>query len=181
MPIPRSAGLLPGALFLAASVAGAEAPANTFTFDPGPAWRHAAGMPDLVEVLEAWLDGQVTYPRKSAPPRIVTVDAATAAALPGVSARMGLRPRGLYDPDTATIYLIEPWRPDRARDVSVLLHELVHHRQAGARHWYCPGAQEPEAYDLQAAWLAERGYEIAVNRIAIVLEAGCTPKDVHPD
>jgi hypothetical protein len=44
-----------------------------------------------------------------------------------------------------------------------------------------PGAQEPDAYRLQAAWLAERGQEIEVNRIAVVLAAGCTPKDIHPD
>lgn len=68
-----------------------------------------------------------------------------------------------------------------ARDVSVLLHELTHHRQATARHWYCPGQQELPAYRLQAAWLAEQDETIAINWIDATLAAGCTPSDFHPD
>lgn len=74
-----------------------------------------------------------------------------------------------------------PWSARDPQDVAVLLHELVHHRQAGARHYYCPGAQEPLAYELQRDWLAERGLETRINWIAVRLEAGCTPRDIHPD
>lgn len=149
--------------------------------DPAPAWRHAGSLPDLVAVLEDWLDAHGPYPRRNDPPRIEIIAREVAEAQLGMGARMGQKTRGLYDAESGTIYLIGPWSPDSAPDVSVLLHELVHHRQHTARHWYCPGQQEPDAYRLQAEWLAERGRRLAVNRIAIVLEAGCTRRDMHPD
>ena len=90
------------------------------------------------------------------------------------------RARGLYDPGTGTIALVRPWSPREAGDVSVLLHELVHHRQA-ALHHYCPAAEEPLAYRLQEAWLAERGLPLDWPRLAIALAAGCTPHDIHPE
>lgn len=90
------------------------------------------------------------------------------------------RLRGLYDPDRAEILLIKPWDPRDPEDVSVLLHELVHHRQAPP-HWSYPAAQALPAYRLQEAWLAERGMKADVNWVAVVLDAGCTRRDIHPD
>ncbi len=179
MPVPRPAGLLPAALSLFVLLSPAHA-APAFTLDPDPEWRRAATLAELTDVLEAWLDARGVYTRKP-PPVIRLIDGAQAASLQGISARMGQRTRGLYDAATGTVYLVGPWSMDRAQDVSVLLHELVHHRQAGARHWYCGGAQEPEAYELQSEWLAERGLSARIDRIAVVLEAGCTPRDIHPD
>ena len=135
----------------------------------------------LVDRLEHWLDAHTPYPRRDAPPRIVMVSAAQAASLAGAASRAGMHRRGLYDPEMRTIYLVRPWSAGRHRDVSVLLHELLHHRQATARHWYCPGAQEPDAYAAQEAWLAESGLPLDYNRIEVVLAAGCTPRDIHPD
>jgi hypothetical protein len=177
---PRRAGPLLAALCLAVFPQAAPAGA-ALTLDPAPAWRHAETLFDLVAVLDAWLDAHSGYAARATAPRVVIVDRQAAALRPGTAARMGQATRGLYDPDSATIILVAPWSPDDARDVSVLLHELVHHRQHTARHWYCPGQQEPDAYRLQAAWLAERGLTIPVNRIAVVLEAGCTRRDIHPD
>jgi len=37
------------------------------------------------------------------------------------------------------------------------------------------------AYRLQEAWLAERGTEAEVNWVAVVLDSGCTRRDIHPD
>ena len=149
--------------------------------DPDPAWRAATSMRGLGAILDTWLDDHGPYPRRQAAARVRLVTAYEARSLSGRAARVGVTPRGYYDPDTATIYLIRPWSPESPQDVSVFLHELVHHRQQVAGHWYCPGAQEPEAYRLQEAWLAERGESIAINRIAVALEAGCTPNDFHPD
>lgn len=91
----------------------------------------------------------------------------------------GLR-RGYYDARTATITLIAPWDPENRTDQSVLLHELAHHRQAPL-HWYCPAAQELPAYRLQAAWAAENDAEPAIDWLRVVLESGCSPRDIHPD
>lgn len=146
-----------------------------------PGWASAASLSELVELLDVWLDNNGNYGRNPRPATIRIIERSELSSLSGAASRTGKHTRGLYDPQSATILLIRPWVPRQARDVSVLVHELVHHRQVGARHWYCPGAQEPDAYALQHAWLAERGQTLNVNRIAIALEAGCAPRDIHPD
>ena len=101
--------------------------------------------------------------------------------MPGHHIRPGPHQRGFYDIELGVIYIVKPWSPNNPQDVSVVLHELVHHRQQTAQHWYCPGAQELPAYRLQEKWLAERGLAVPINWVAVVLEAGCSRRDVHPD
>ena len=130
-------------------------------------------MPALVGHLEDWLDEQSGYPRRTDVPTIKWIDAGSARALSGVlSSAHDTTPRGFYDANARTIWLINPWSPRHPFDVSVLLHELAYHRQAADGHWYCPGAQELPAYRLQKTWLAALGLELDVNWIAIALEFG---------
>ena len=146
------------------------------------AWREAQTLPNLITHLEIWLDSHSDFPRRENPPVVEFVSLAEALQLRGgAQASEAQTTRGLYDPETQRISLVRPWDPRNPHDVSVLLHELVHHRQNGEGHWYCPGAQEEDAYRLQDAWLSEFGLEANVNWIAVVLEAGCTPRDIHPD
>lgn len=148
--------------------------------DPDPAWRDAGSVAELAAILDDWIDANSDYPRNPAPLTFEIADPVTVALRPETASSYSTRTRGLYDHENGTIYLIEPWSRTRALDASVLLHELVHHRQV-ARHWYCPAAQEPDAYALQQAWLAERGLEADVNHVAVIIKAGCTPRDIHPD
>ena len=134
-----------------------------------------------IAALEHWLDQNSPWPRKPTPPQFTLATPAQAQTLSGHAGRLGLTPRAYYDPESATITLITPFNPRDPYDVSVVLHELVHHRQHDAAHWYCPGAQEKSAYDLQSQWLSERGLPDRINWIAVILEAGCTPRDIHPD
>ncbi|MRU14855.1 hypothetical protein FDP25_05350 [Roseovarius sp. A21] len=146
------------------------------------AWREAPDMPALVTHLEDWLDAASDLPRRAAAPAVrLTSRAHVARIAPMRAASDASHTRGLYDPDSETIWLVRPWSAKSPFDVSVLLHELAHHRQAGQGHWYCPGAQELPAYRLQQAWLNELGLEPDVNWIAVILEAGCTARDIHPD
>lgn len=146
------------------------------------AWRDADTLPELVSRLDDWLDGRTDLPRRGATPMIRMVSAAEAAFLRGAHVRHhGGRTRGLYDPETAVIHLVRPWSARDPYDVSVLLHELVHHRQAVSGHWYCPGAQELPAYRLQRDWLGGMEMKPDVNWIAVVMEASCAPTDIHPD
>ncbi|MBW7850133.1 MAG: hypothetical protein H3C38_06540 [Rhodospirillales bacterium] len=72
--------------------------------------------------------------------------------------RSGMRVVALYNPATATVYLSKNWKPDSVVDQSKLLHELVHHLQLTNRvPRLCTGELERQAYELQAAWLAEQG------------------------
>jgi hypothetical protein len=146
------------------------------------AWREAPTMQALVTHMEAWLDTHTDLPRREAPPRIQLTSHAHASGI-AHSHQTSASPtlRGLYDPEAETVWLVQPWDARNPYDVSVLLHELVHHRQAAAGHWYCPGAQELPAYRIQQAWLNDLGLEPDVNWIAVVIEAGCTPRDIHPD
>ena len=140
----------------------------------------AASLSALAEDLEGWLDDNSPWPRREAPPAIRMLPPSLAAGLYGSTDYAGGHLRAFYDDRTETITLISPWNMRDPADQSVLLHELVHHRQA-PHHWYCPGAQELPAYELQAAWAEEQDAEVSINWMAAVLESGCTPRDIHPD
>ncbi|WP_306132787.1 DUF6647 family protein [Roseivivax marinus] len=155
--------------------------AESATLPPTTDWHQADSMSALVGALERWLDSRADLPRRATPPRVRLLSEWQAAARQGVTASFQRgRLRGLYDPERSEILLVRPWDPREAGDVAVLLHELVHHRQA-PHHWYCPAAQELPAYRLQEAWLAEQGRSVDVNWIAVALDAGCTPRDIHPE
>jgi hypothetical protein len=139
-------------------------------------------LPELVAQLESWLDIHAAQPMRSERPTIRFIDVDLAVQLAGKhSLALEVAPRGLYDAETQTISLVLPWSVENPHDVSVLLHELVHHRQATAGHWYCPGAMELPAYRLQQAWLNELNLEASINWVAVVLESGCAPRDIHPN
>lgn len=148
--------------------------------DPAPAWRHAESITELTEVFDTWLDQNTNFQRPETRPKIETISPSLAALIQGASASHFGRTRGLFDPDSSTIYLILPWDQKKPHDASVLLHELVHARQV-SRHYFCPGAQEEAAYRIQDDWLRERGLQAKVNWIAVVLESGCNRRDFHPD
>jgi len=174
---PILSGLLRAGLVLLVPLVPAALPAPAEGgADPAPARVLA-----IVTGLEGWLDRVSPYPARMELPEIVFVDPGDAAAMRERSGRLGGRLRGLYSAPRATIYLVRPWDPRDPRDVSVLLHELVHHRQVTARHWYCDAAQEWDAYRLQERWLAELGLDAGFYWPAVLLEASCTPRDIHPD
>lgn len=156
------------------------AAATRLHLDPEPAWRNAESLSELTEVLDTWLDENTGFDRPDTPPKIMLVSPSTAASIRGISESNHGRARGIFDPESSTIYLIQPWNRKDASDASVLLHELVHSRQV-SRNYYCSGAQEEAAYRLQDYWLRERGLIANVNWIAVVLEAGCSKRDIHPD
>lgn len=168
--------LVPFSIPAVISFAGAE-----IRSDGDTAWQDAGTLERLAEVLEQWLDRNSPYPRNGNPVTIRQVAPAQVSRLTTRPSRTGLMPRGYYDPDSAEILLVAPWSLHDAHDVSVLLHELVHHRQQVAGHWYCPGAQELPAYRLQDKWLAERRLAARVNWIAVILESGCARRDIHPE
>ncbi len=135
---------------------------------------------DVVEALEAWIDRETDLPRRKNAPNIIFADSLSAVDANEPAMAIGRKTRGLYDPDTATVTLVNPWSAESLNDQSVLLHELIHHRQAAA-HWTCLGAMEHPAYKLQERWLNQFNLALDVNWIAIVLAANCSARDIHPD
>ena len=68
----------------------------------------------------------------------------------------------IYDDATRTIYLPEGWTGGTPAELSVLVHELVHHFQnvLGLKH-ECPREREKLAYIAQDRWLGLFGHSLA--------------------
>ncbi|HMB77523.1 MAG TPA: DUF6647 family protein [Kiloniellaceae bacterium] len=59
-----------------------------------------------------------------------------------------------YDDATRTIFLSETWDARSPSDLSVLVHEVVHHLQnVNGLRYPCPASREKIAYAAQDAWL----------------------------
>lgn len=84
----------------------------------------------------------------------------------------------LYDDSTHTIYLPEGWNGGTPAEVSVLVHEMVHHLQNAAGLKYeCPQAREKLAYAAQNQWLARFGHnlmdEFELDPMTVLLRTKC--------
>lgn len=143
-------------------------------------WKSAENLAELVIVLEDWLDKNSMFAgRKSIPP-IRMIEADDALEIAPQAARTGSRVRGLYDPELDTIYLVRPWSKGDVHDVSTLLHELSHRRQAGSTDWTCAGQEELSAYRAQQTWLEGQGATGRIDWFAVHLAANCLRSDMHP-
>ncbi|MEX2201972.1 MAG: DUF6647 family protein [Dongiaceae bacterium] len=84
----------------------------------------------------------------------------------------------IYDDATGTVYLGDTWRGDSPADMSVLVHEMVHHLQnrAGSR-FSCSEEREMLAYAAQEGWLALFGTslerEFGIDRLTLLLRTKC--------
>ena len=68
---------------------------------------------------------------------------------------------GYYDDATRTIYLPKGWTGNSPAELSLLVHEMVHHVQNVAGMTYaCPEEREKLAYAAQRQWLALFGREL---------------------
>jgi hypothetical protein len=68
----------------------------------------------------------------------------------------------LYEDRTGTILLSNGWTGNTPAELSVLVHELVHHMQNYAKLKYpCPEAREAVAYAAQEKWLKMFGQSLA--------------------
>ena len=69
---------------------------------------------------------------------------------------------GLYEDRSKTIVLSDDWTGDTPAELSVLVHELVHHIQNVAKLTsFCPEAREAVAYAAQEKWLSLFGQSLA--------------------
>lgn len=122
-------------------------------------------MKSLMIALMMWIGANSTLPFTTEVPDIERVSAEQMhyMALPGTSYDPASTQQilALYLDTGEVLYLQDGWAPDNPRDVSILVHELVHHMQAVAgRKYRCRGEQEKEAYDVQERFLASIGRKI---------------------
>jgi len=111
----------------------------------------AAGQPPAVEIVSTSKMAEIRYQRLQSS-RPEQADFVAGDATPPDSFR---DVHAIYDAPGGTVYLSEGWRADSPVDVSILVHELVHHLQRDAGLDYaCPAAREKPAYEAQERWLS---------------------------
>jgi hypothetical protein len=143
----------------------------------------ARGLPiaDLTAAVAAWVADELGAPAPAALPRIEFADAERMHRL-RYGAESGAAPTlsvvALYDDAAGTIFLPQDWTGSTPAEMSILVHEMVHHLQnTSGRVFDCPGAREAEAFDLQERWLALAGQTLTeafeMNRLALFVLTRC--------
>jgi len=84
----------------------------------------------------------------------------------------------VYDDERHTIFLPEGWTGTTAAELSVLVHEMVHHLQnVNGQKFECPAAREKPAYLAQDQWLKQFGHNLeddfSVDMFTIVIKSAC--------
>jgi hypothetical protein len=137
----------------------------------------ASGGP-LLAAIQTWLSIEFDLPIARVHPRVELVPPAEIAALRyrgrfphagterasnGQSSAPAERDTvAVYSDSTRTIYLADDWTGNTPAELSVLVHEMVHHLQNVAGLKYeCPQAQEGLAYKAQERWLALFGRDLS--------------------
>jgi len=90
----------------------------------------------------------------------------------------GLDTLAVYDDAKKTIYLPERWTGSSPAELSVLVHEMVHHLQNVAKlKFECPQARETAAYAAQEKWLGLFGHtlseEFEIDGLTILVRTNC--------
>ena len=131
----------------------------------------------LLIAMETWVSSQFDLPAIHEHPRIEFAPPAKIASLrftdllsdPGAQVEPNNRAPSaqhdtiaIYDDATRTIYLPEGWSGSTPAELSVLVHEMVHHFQnlLGLKH-ECPQEREKLAYIAQDRWLGLFGHSLA--------------------
>lgn len=118
----------------------------------------------LIDALTAWLVAEQGLPMPPSRPQVVFASVSEIAALRDPGLRLDRqaerRPAGgrgtvsVYDPATRTIVLPTGWTGRTPVELSVLVHELVHHLQTSAgMRFGCVAESEEAAYAAQERWL----------------------------
>jgi hypothetical protein len=84
----------------------------------------------------------------------------------------------LYSNESKTIYLPDGWTGKTPAELSILVHEMVHHLQnVGELKFECPQAREELAYQAQDRWLhlfgRELEQEFELDEFSIVMKTRC--------
>jgi hypothetical protein len=143
----------------------------------------------VLRTIEAWLVRNFDLPAGRSLPAIRKVPPAQIAALHYRGQFNPLEPLPIgdtstndvvaaYDPRTETIYLPLQWTGASPVELSVLVHEMVHHLQKQAKLKYmCLQEGERLAYGAQDRWLHEAGFslekEFGIDALTQLVRGNC--------
>lgn len=142
-------------------------------------------MPELMLALMTWISAHTGLPMPEEQPRIVFAnhcDLQRAYYNDGTHECTDDGVQAFYMHETQVIYLQDTWGASDLYDVSVLLHELVHHMQEGSgitiKTASCAASElEKPAYDAQIAWLKAAGVDaygtMGINGLAYYFYTVC--------
>lgn len=144
-------------------------------------------MDQLLLALMVWTSAQTGLPVPDELPEIAIEDRCEIERLFYGNAQLdcgesAVSVQAIYDTRHSRMVLPESWTAESIYDVSMLVHELVHHLQASAgvtpATVACTGREiEKPAYDAQIAWLEAAGldaYEtMGINGLAYHLLTMC--------
>lgn len=132
-------------------------------------------MTALLTAIALWLSANFSLPPLTEPPQVELVSQAKMMAIRyqafSVERRHDINamppvsdPRdtvAIYDDSSRTIYLPLSWTGGTAAELSMLVHEMVHHLQnIGGLKYECPAAREQLAYRAQDKWLGLFGQDL---------------------
>ena len=144
-------------------------------------------MDALLIAMMLWLSANFDLPTVQEVPRIQYAPAAAMVALrhdnsssanPSGPDSAAADTLAVYRDDTQTIYLRDEWRGHTAADLSILLHELVHHMQnIGKRKFECSQQREQLAYQAQDRWLnlfaTDLQKEFGLDAFTLLVKSSC--------
>jgi hypothetical protein len=115
----------------------------------------------LLEALAIWVGAKLGQPVPASLPRLVFKPPDQVAVLrfrqyPSEIVQQQAQPTiiSIYDSREHIIYLRDSWSGATAADLSVLVHELVHHfQEVHQAKFECDAAREAKAFELQEKWL----------------------------
>ena len=144
----------------------------------------------LMTVMMMWLVANFDLPPTAVAPRVEFVSPSAMVSLR--YGKLGVRALdnqaapdaaladtlAIYNEDTQAIYLRDSWTGNSAAELSVLLHEMVHHLQAvGKLKFECPQEREMIAYKAQEQWLRLFGLtlqsEFGLDPMSILVKSKC--------
>jgi hypothetical protein len=122
----------------------------------------------VVAVVAAWVADEIGVPVPEVLPEVRLSSRQTLADLSRAggsgASPGGARVAALYDPEGGRIHLATGWTGRTPEEVSLLVHEMVHHFQSlGGAHFACPAEREREAYAIQDRWLGLFGGSLATS------------------
>jgi hypothetical protein len=132
----------------------------------------------LLATIMTWLSVNFGLPENFDFPSIVHLTASPMVA--ALELRSGRQVVASYDDATRTIFLPETWTGETPAELSILVHEMVHHLQnVGGKSYPCPAAREKLAYAAQDAWLRLFGSDLAsafeLDAMTLKLTTNCLP------
>lgn len=132
--------------------------------------------PAIVESLMFWVEKELGV-KVPVPPQVIASRKSFDKIIGRMEARYAGRPQSIYVP--GKVYMDSSrWDPEDYVQISLLVHELVHHAQMfmPGRAWACQREKEILAYNLQNKWLEQNGHYPFANDAWIKRVSSCPEK-----